>query len=477
MAKPYKSSLLVTSLAFLIQQDVEVVDGFCQHDGVVTALVNGGGNGGNIFAFLEDTPSTPSPTGSGVSALSFLAPPGQPTTPTGGTLSGGLTFMDSPQKPTAGPTANGGFMFSASPEQPLTPASSPAGGGLASLSTEPSLSPREYHGGCAVASFPSPKHARTGSTDSGGLAFFPSPGPPIGHASSPTSPSFVFSASKILAPLVRKSGGGRKKRPRRQQGIVSTLRGSQQAIEPPQKVVKTYASVTAGETSRSSIQSGSSARPCCTFFTSPAKATPANGETSRSSGEQEARKACSEASSSTSPSGSGSTFVPAPAKHSSAGKASKQVHVGGELPWRREEKKTPYLRRQGHEANARGGPRLPRLDRPHPRPSGKGKPHAPHKTAVPSKKKKQLTPALESVKRKGRRHAVDAREEAAIINREEKFKAQYAALMTRVGKKAVEEVGEGEKPRPRRRPTTRRRTSEMRRRSPAADKLALYAGR
>ncbi|XP_048545880.1 nascent polypeptide-associated complex subunit alpha, muscle-specific form-like [Triticum urartu] len=285
---------------------------------------SGGGNGGNIFAFLEDTPSTPSPTGSGVSALSFLAPPGQPTTPTGGTLSGGLTFMDSPQKPTAGPTANGGFMFSASPEQPLTPASSPAGGGLASLSTEPSLSPREYHGGCAVASFPSPKHARTGSTDSGGLAFFPSPGPPIGHASSPTSPSFVFSASKILAPLVRKSGGGRKKRPRRQQGIVSTLRGSQQAIEPPQKVVKTYASVTAGETSRSSIQSGSSARPCCTFFTSPAKATPANGETSRSSGEQEARKACSEASSSTSPSGSGSTFVPAPAKHSSAGKASKQ---------------------------------------------------------------------------------------------------------------------------------------------------------
>ncbi|KAF7101143.1 hypothetical protein CFC21_102537 [Triticum aestivum] len=292
---------------------------------------SGGGNGGNIFAFLEDTPSTPSPTGSSVSALSFLAPPGQPTTPTGGTLSGGLTFMGSPQKPTAGPTANGGFMFSASPEQPLTPTSSSAGGGLASLSTEPSLSPREYHGGRAVASFPSPTHARTGSADSGGLAFFPSPGPPIGQASSPTSPSFVFSASKTFAPLVRNSGGGRKKRPRRQQGIVSTLRGSlrqwdlpQQAIEPPQKVVKTYALVTAGETSRSSIQSGSSARPCCTFFTSPAKATPANGETSRSSRKQEARKACSEASSSTSPCGSRSTFVPSPAKHPSAGKASEQ---------------------------------------------------------------------------------------------------------------------------------------------------------
>ncbi|KAI4967797.1 hypothetical protein ZWY2020_014113 [Hordeum vulgare] len=185
-------------------------------------------------------------------------------------------------------------MFTASPEQPLTPASSSAGGGLASLSTEPSLSPRGYHGGRAVASFPSPKHARTGSTDSGGLAFLPSPGPSppsIGHASSPTSPLFVFSASKTSAPLVR----GRKKRPRRQHGIVSTLCGSlrqwdvpQQAIGPPQKVVKTYALVTAGETSRSSIRSGSSTRPCCTFFTSPVKATPANCETSRN---EEARKA------------------------------------------------------------------------------------------------------------------------------------------------------------------------------------------
>ncbi|XBH54249.1 hypothetical protein VPH35_076592 [Triticum aestivum] len=35
-----------------------------------------------------------------------------------------------------------------------------------------------------------------------------------------------------------------------------------------------------------------------------------------------------------------------------------------------------------------------------------------------------------------------------VINDEEKFKAQYAALMSRGGKKAVEEVGEGEKPRP-----------------------------
>ena len=29
----------VTFLAFLIQQDVEVVDEFCQHDGVVTVIV------------------------------------------------------------------------------------------------------------------------------------------------------------------------------------------------------------------------------------------------------------------------------------------------------------------------------------------------------------------------------------------------------------------------------------------------------
>ena len=36
-----------------------------------------------------------------------------------------------------------------------------------------------------------------------------------------------------------------------------------------------------------------------------------------------------------------------------------------------------------------------------------------------------------------------------FIKDEEKFKAQYAALMSRGGKKAVEEVGEGEKPGPR----------------------------
>ncbi|XBH95240.1 hypothetical protein VPH35_085834 [Triticum aestivum] len=49
-------------------------------------------------------------------------------------------------------------------------------------------------------------------------------------------------------------------------------------------------------------------------------------------------------------------------------------------------------------------------------PSGKGKPHAPRKTAAATKPKKALTPeqrARESAKRKGRRHAADARDEAA----------------------------------------------------------------
>jgi hypothetical protein len=36
-----------------------------------------------------------------------------------------------------------------------------------------------------------------------------------------------------------------------------------------------------------------------------------------------------------------------------------------------------------------------------------------------------------------------------IINEEEKFKEQYAAIRARGGKEAVEELGEGEKPRPR----------------------------
>lgn len=283
----------------------------------------GGGGGGNIFAFFEDTPTTPSPTGSNVSTLSFMASSGHPTTPTGATASGGVTPVASPKKPTAGPTANGGFMFTASPEQPPTPASSTAGGGFASLSSEPSLSPREYQSGRAEASLLSPKHARTGSTNSGGLAFFPSPGPAIGHTG---SPAFVFSASQTSAPPVRKPGGGSsKKRLRRQHGIVSTPRRNlrqwdvpQQAIQPTQKVVKTNAVVT-GEASRSSILSDSSTRPCCKFFTSPAKASKQS---------QEARKVSSEESHSTSScgslAGSRSAYVPSPAKQPSAEKTSKQ---------------------------------------------------------------------------------------------------------------------------------------------------------
>ena len=49
-----------------------------------------------------------------------------------------------------------------------------------------------------------------------------------------------------------------------------------------------------------------------------------------------------------------------------------------------------------------------------------------------------------------------------VIKDEEKFKAQYAALKARGGKKAVEDVGEGEPARPWEKTTPRRRTSEMR---------------
>ena len=53
-------------------------------------------------------------------------------------------------------------------------------------------------------------------------------------------------------------------------------------------------------------------------------------------------------------------------------------------------------------------------------PSEKGKPRALRKTAAATKPKKALTPehrARESAKRKGRRHAADARDEAAAQDR------------------------------------------------------------
>ncbi|KAE8814042.1 C2 domain-containing protein [Hordeum vulgare] len=94
-------------------------------------------------------------------------------------------------------------------------------------------------------------------------------------------------------------------------------------------------------------------------------------------------------------------------------------------------------------------------------PSSKGKPRAPHKTAVVPKMKKTLTPeqhARESTKRKGPLEAFKVQHNGKcfnlshcfrVIKVEEKFKAQYAALKSRGGKKAVEEVGDDEKAQPR----------------------------
>ncbi|XBI12506.1 hypothetical protein VPH35_139372 [Triticum aestivum] len=71
-------------------------------------------------------------------------------------------------------------------------------------------------------------------------------------------------------------------------------------------------------------------------------------------------------------------------------------------------------------------------------PSGKGKPRAPHKTAAATKPKKALTPeqqARESAKRKGRRHAADARNEAAAqaaaIAAQQEFTNARVAAATR----------------------------------------------
>ncbi|KAG8088415.1 hypothetical protein GUJ93_ZPchr0010g7999 [Zizania palustris] len=262
----------------------------------VIALAAGGsgcGGGGNMFAFFEDAVTTP--TGSSASALSLLASPGRPATPTGSTASGGFAFMASPKQPTmprgstagegfsvlaspkrptatAGPTANGGFLFLASAEKPLMPTRSNTGGGCASMSYEPSLSPNECQGKGAVASLPSPTPASPTSIESGLFALIPSPGSalrntcPPGFAASKqfaatdstgASPSFVFSAWPV-----HKSGGGSRKRPRDHLRLAIPRRKNlwpreeeQPGTSPPQKVAKTAA----GVASRSSILSASTA--------------------------------------------------------------------------------------------------------------------------------------------------------------------------------------------------------------------------
>ena len=65
-------------------------------------------------------------------------------------------------------------------------------------------------------------------------------------------------------------------------------------------------------------------------------------------------------------------------------------------------------------------------------PSGKGKPRVPRKTAAAAKPKKAPTPeqrVRESAKRKGRRHATDARDEAAAAQQE--FTNARVAAVTR----------------------------------------------
>ncbi|KAL6643016.1 hypothetical protein ACP70R_021197 [Stipagrostis hirtigluma subsp. patula] len=296
----------------------------------------GAGGVGNIFAFFENTQGQPATLrcATATGGFAFLTAPERPRTPTGPTARGGFAFAAaSPERPVTptGSSTSGGLSFLASPlQQPLTPTGSSATGGFfASLSSEPSLLPT----GCAAAApLLSPKPARTGATaDSGGFAFFPTPGPTketIPPAVLAT-PSFVFSAPRSPPPL-RKSGGGRYKRPRQQlrrDAAIARRRSppqweweeeeedeeEQQFTPPPQKVAKTNASAT-GEASRSSIMSGSTARPCCAFFASPTKA-----------GKQEANKACSEAS--RSPAGSRCTSAARPSSGEKASKPEAEVEV------------------------------------------------------------------------------------------------------------------------------------------------------
>ncbi|KAL5231267.1 hypothetical protein ABZP36_030043 [Zizania latifolia] len=182
------------------------------------------------------------------------------------------------------------------------PTRSNTGGGCASLSYEPSLSPNECQGKGAVASLPSPTPASSASIESGGFAFFPSPGSALGNTCPPgfaaskqlvppgstgASPSFVFSAWPV-----HKSDGGSRKRPRDHLRLAIPrrknlrLREEQQPVtSPPQKVAKTAA----GVASRSSILYASTGRPCCTFFTSPTKVKADKQQEANNSSSEESR--------------------------------------------------------------------------------------------------------------------------------------------------------------------------------------------
>ncbi|KAF0930337.1 hypothetical protein E2562_032182 [Oryza meyeriana var. granulata] len=256
---------------------------------------------------LELPPFSSAPPGPGCAAgVHSSVPPAK----TGGSGGGGsLSFSAMPERilTPMGSSGGGAFAFLASPKQPLTPmgstASSGGGGGSWFLAPEPSLSPNPtgYDGSGAFAFLASPSSVLRSPNDGGGFAFFGSPDPqrtagdtnrsgvpflappkPVsGPAGSP--PSAAAKASAPAGSGVTGDGGlvappfrGRSLWSRRLAHAAAEGRTIQQLqiTLPPQKVPKTVAPAT-GEPSRGggATLSASTASPCCTFLTLPAKAS------------------------------------------------------------------------------------------------------------------------------------------------------------------------------------------------------------
>uniref|UniRef100_A0A0E0BBP5 Uncharacterized protein n=1 Tax=Oryza glumipatula TaxID=40148 RepID=A0A0E0BBP5_9ORYZ len=279
---------------------------------------------------FASTPTAPAPGSASPGALSSGGDRSTRTGGSGGGGGGGSSFSAMAERVLAPPSVSSGsgaaFAFAflaASPkqQQPLTPMGSTAscgGAGSGFLPPDPSssLTPMgsKSNGIGASAFLASPRPATRSANDGGGFAFFRSPEPErtagdttrsgapfsappnlvSGPAGSPASaaakePSQIIGDGGLVAPpYTISSSPARKSRSstlwsRRLAHAAAEGRTSPQPPRdeqlqitlppPPQKVTKTVLAPATGEPSRGATLSSSAATTCCTFLTSPAKAT------------------------------------------------------------------------------------------------------------------------------------------------------------------------------------------------------------
>uniref|UniRef100_A0A0E0EYW0 Uncharacterized protein n=1 Tax=Oryza meridionalis TaxID=40149 RepID=A0A0E0EYW0_9ORYZ len=278
---------------------------------------------------FASTPPAPAPGSASPGALSSGGNRSTRTGGSGGGGGGGSSFsamaervLLTPPSVSSGSGAAFAFLLAASPkqQQPLTPmgssTASSGGAGSGFLPPDPSssLTPTGSNGIGASAFLASPRPATRSANDGGGFAFFRSPEPdrtagdttrsgvpfsappnPVsGSAGSPASaaakePSQISGDGGLVAPpytissspaqksrsstlwsrrLAHAAAEGRTSlQPPRDEQLQITL------PPPQQKVTKTVLSPATGEPSRGATLSSSAATACCTFLTSPAKAT------------------------------------------------------------------------------------------------------------------------------------------------------------------------------------------------------------